>query len=266
MATIAETPFAPAPEIGDERFFWRGAIVMTITIVSAFAFQYLMGRSTFAAPLRVHLHAWVFMGWVGIYLLQNFFVATGRMHRHRRLGWIAVAWLVPMIVMGFVVTIANVRLGHVPFFFRPAQFLIFDPLTVLTFAGLTIAAVAMRRRTDWHRRLHFCGMSMLLVPAFGRLLPLPLLQPWAWESAFAAAMLFPIAGAWADARRSGHVHPAWWRGMAIMVLSLFLAEGLAFSPFGPAAYAAVTAGSAGAHIAPLEFGAPPAGPLITGRK
>jgi hypothetical protein len=28
------------------------------------------------------------MGWVGIYLLQNIFVATGRMHLHRRLGWI----------------------------------------------------------------------------------------------------------------------------------------------------------------------------------
>lgn len=264
MATVAERPFVPAPGIGDERFFLRGAIVMTITIISAFAFQYLMGRSTFAAPLRVHLHAWVFMGWVGIYLLQNIFVASGQMHLHRRLGWIAVGWLVPMIVMGFVVTIANVRLGHVPFFFRPAQFLIFDPVTVLTFAGLTIAAVAMRRSTEWHRRLHFCAMSMLLVPAFGRLLPLPLLQPWAWEGAFAAAMLFPIAGAWADVRRSGRVHPAWWRGMAVMTLSLALAEALTYSPFGPAAYAAATAGSPGATIAPLEFGTP-AGPLITGR-
>lgn len=265
MATLAEQPFTPAPNVGDERFFLRGAIVMTITIVSAFAFQYLMGRSTFAAPLRVHLHAWVFMGWVGIYLLQNIFVATSRMHLHRRLGWIAAGWLVPMIVMGFVVTIAVVRRGYVPFFFRPAQFLIFDPVTVLTFAGLTIAAIAMRRRTEWHRRLHFCAMSMLLVPAFGRLLPLPLLQPFAWEAAFAAAMLFPIAGAYADVRRNDHVHPAWWRGMAVMILSLLLAEGLTYSPFGPAAYAAVTAGSPGAAIAPLEFAPRPTGPLVTGR-
>jgi hypothetical protein len=265
MATVAERHFAPTPRVGDERFFLRGAIVMSLTVVSAFAFQYLMGRSTFAAPLRVHLHAWVFMGWVGIYLLQNIFVATGRMDLHRRLGWIAAAWLIPMIVIGFFVTVAVVRLGHVPFFFRPAQFLIFDPVTVLTFAGLTIAAVAMRRRTEWHRRLHFCAMSMLLVPAFGRLLPLPLLQPLAWESAFVAAMLFPIAGAWADVRRSGHVHPAWWRGMAVMVLSLLLAEGLTYSRFGPAAYSAVTAGSPAASIAPLEFAPPPASALITGR-
>jgi hypothetical protein len=39
MATLAEQPFVPAPDVGDERFFLRGAIVMSITIVSAFAFS-----------------------------------------------------------------------------------------------------------------------------------------------------------------------------------------------------------------------------------
>ena len=216
MATIVQEPLAPSA--GDERFFLRGAIVMAVTIVTAFAFQKVMGRSTFAAPLRVHLHAFVFMGWVAIYLLQNIFVATDRMYLHRRLGWIAAAWMVPMIVMGFVVTIAMVRLGHVPFFFRPVQFLVFDPLSLLTFAGLTTSAILLRRRTEWHRRLHFCGMSMLLGPAFGRLLPMPLLHLWAWEAAFAATLLFPLAGAWADIRRSGRVHlppQSTWNGRKV---------------------------------------------------
>ena len=262
MATLAEQPLAPVA--GDERFFVRAAIVMAVTIVSAFAFQYLMGRSTFGAPIRVHLHAFFFMGWVAIYLLQNIFVATGRMNLHRRLGWIAAFWIVPMIVMGFVVTIAIVRNGHVPFFFRPLQFLIFDPLTVLAFAALTVAAVRLRDRTDWHRRLHFCAMAMLLTPAFGRLLPLPLLQPWAWEAAFAAALLFPIAGMIADVRRSGRVHPAWNWGVGVTLAAFVLIEGITYSPLGTTIYAAVTAGSPGAAIAPLDF-APPGGTLITGR-
>ena len=262
MATLAEQPLAPV--VGDERFFLRAAIVMTVTIVSAFAFQYLMGRSTFASPVRVHLHAFFFMGWVAIYLLQNIFVATGRMNLHRRLGWIAAFWIIPMIVMGFVVTIAIVRHGHVPFFFRPLQFLIFDPLTVLAFAGLTVAAVRLRRHTDWHRRLHFCAMAMLLTPAFGRLLPLPLLQPWAWEAAFAAALLFPVAGMIADVRRSGRVHPAWNWGVGVTLAAFVLIEGITYSPLGTTIYAAVTAGSPGAAIAPLDF-APPGGTLITGR-
>ena len=264
MATLAQQPFTPAPVLGDERFFLRGAILMTIIIVSAFAFQYLMGRSTFAAPWRVQFHAWVFMGWVGIYLLQNIFAVTGRMYLHRRLGWVAAAWLVPMIVMGLIVTVANVRLAHVPFFFRPLQFLIFDPFTVFTFVGLTVAAILMRHRTEWHRRLHFCAMSMLLTPAFGRLLPLPLLQPWAWESAYAVSLLFPIAGAWTDIRRSGSVHPAWRWGIATILGAFVLIEAVTYSPLGLAIYARVTAGSPGATVAPLQFGAP-AGPLATGR-
>jgi hypothetical protein len=263
MATLAQQPIAPAA--GDERFFLRAAIVMTVTIVAGFSLQYLMGRSTFASPVRVHLHAFFFMGWVAIYLLQNIFVATGRMALHRRLGWVAAFWIVPMVVMGCLVTAAMVRLGHVPFFFRPLQFLIFDPVTVLAFAGLTVAAVRLRKRTEWHRRLHFCGMSLLLGPAFGRLLPLPLLQPWAWEAAFAACLLFPIAGMVADVRRSGRIHPAWQWGMAAMLGALVVTEAITYSPLGTSIYRVVTAGSPGASIAPLDFAPAPDGPLMTGR-
>ena len=263
MATLAQQPAAPVA--GDERFFLRAAIVMTITIIAGFSFQYLMGRSTFASPPRVHLHAFFFMGWVAIYLLQNIFVATGRMHLHRRLGWIAAFWIIPMVVMGCLVTAVMARNGTVPFFFRPLQFLIFDPVTVFAFAGLTVAAVRLRRRTEWHRRLHFCGMSLLLGPAFGRLLPMPLLQPWAWEAAFAATMLFPLAGVWADVRRSGRIHPAWHWGVATMIGALVVTEAITYSPLGTSIYDAVTKGSPGASIAPLEFAPPPAGPLMTGR-
>lgn len=262
MATLARQPIAPAS--GDERFFLRAAVIMTIIVVGGFANNYLMGRSTFAAPVRVHIHAFFFMGWVAIYLAQNFFVASDRIDLHRRLGWVGAVWIVPMMIMGCVVTVAIVRHGKVPFFFRPLQFLVFDPVAVFTFAGLTTAAVLLRRHTDWHRRLHFCAMANLLMPAFGRLLPLPLLQPWAWEAAFAAAMLFPIVGAWSDVRRNGHVHPAWQWGMATLIASFVLVEAITYSPVGLSLYHAVTAGSPGAAVPPLDFAAP-SGPLMTGR-
>src|SRR3954447_4269914 len=137
MATLAQQPVVPAS--GDERFFLRGAIVMTVTIIAGFSLQYLMGRSTFASPIRVHAHAFFFMGWVAIYLMQNVFVATDRMAFHRRLGWIAAGWMAPMVFLVFYVTVEMVRLAYVPFFFRPQQFLIFDPVTLLGFATLTSA-------------------------------------------------------------------------------------------------------------------------------
>jgi hypothetical protein len=249
----------------DDRFFVRSAIFMALIIFVAFWFQHAMGRSTFAAPPLVHAHAIIFMGWVVIYLTQNLLIGTGRTDIHRKLGWIALGWIFPMVLLGCLVTLAMVRRGQVPFFFRPLQFLVFDPVTLFTFAGLTLAAVAMRHRTDWHRRLHFCGMSMLTMPAFGRLLPLPLLQPWAWEAAFAASLLFPAAGIITDLRRSGRIHPAWRYGVGAILASFVLIEAITYSPVGTALYRVVTAGSPGASVAPLDFAPPPAGALVTGR-
>jgi hypothetical protein len=263
MATLAEQPVAP--RVGDERFFLKSAVVMTLIIVAGFSFQLAMGRSTFASPVRVHIHAVLFMGWVAIYLTQNILVSTGRIGLHRRLGWLAAAWSLAMVVSGYVVTLAMVRAGTVPFFFQPVHFLVFDPVAVTTFAALTVAAVVLRRRTEWHRRLHFCGMTILISPAFGRLLPMPLLQPWAWEAAFVVALLFPLAGAWLDVRRSGRVHPAWWWGIAVILASFALTQAISYSPVGTALYEAVTAGHPGAAVDPLAFPPPPEGPLMTGR-
>ena len=264
MATIA-TPQTSPTAPSDRDFFLRGAIAIAVTIVTGFSVQLAMGRSSFSSPLPVHLHAIFFMGWITIYLIQNVLAARGNLSLHRRLGWIAAVWMVPMLVLGIYVTVAMVRRGQVPFFFQPQQFLIFDPVALMTFVGLTTAAIVWRRQTDWHKRLHFCGTSMLLGPAFGRLLPLPLLAPWSYEATVAALMLFPIAGVIADKRRSGHVHPAWKWGIGTMIASLLVTNAVAYSPLGAAIYQRVAAGSAGANVAPLGFPPPPAGPRMTGR-
>jgi hypothetical protein len=263
MATIVEQPLATA--VGDERFFLKSAIIMAIIIAAGFSFQLAMGRSTFASPVRVHVHAVLFMGWVAIYLMQNSFVAASRIELHRRLGWVAAGWMVAMVVSGFVVTVAMVRSGTVPFFFQPVHFLIFDPVAVLTFGGLTTAAILLRRSTEWHRRLHFCGMTILIGPAFGRLLPMPLLQPWSWEAAFAITLLFPIAGILTDIRRRGHVHPAWKWGIAAILGSFIITQAVTYSPVGTAIYDRVTEGSRGTAVPPLEFQPPPESSLMTGR-
>ena len=256
MATLAEQQLS-RPSAGDERFFLGSALLMALILVAGFSFHLLMGRSTFASPLRVHLHAILFMGWIAIYVTQNALVATDRVRLHRRLGWVAAGWAAAMLVSGFVVTVARIQAGTSPFFFQPLQFLIFDPLAVITFAGLTAAAVLLRRRTEWHRRLHFCGMAMLLGPGLGRLLPLPLLIPWAWEVLFAVTLLFPLAGMCADLRRSGRVHPAWHWGLGVMIASFLLTELLTYGPIGIPIYEAVTDGTAGATVPPLGFAPAP---------
>ncbi|PZU08814.1 MAG: hypothetical protein DI605_11490 [Sphingomonas sp.] len=235
---------------------------MTAVLVLGFSVQFAFGRSSFASPLRVHLHALIFFGWTMLYLLQNILVGTGYRDIHRKLGWLSVAWMPAMIVMGSWVTVVLVRAGHVPFFFQPLYFLIMDPMTVLVFAGLTAGAIALRRKTQWHRRLAFCGMTILLGPGVGRLLPMPLLIPYAGWGVFAVIILFPLAGMIRDLRAAGRVHPAWWWGAGTIVAMQVAIDLIAFSPPGLAIYGFVTAGSPGADIAPLAFppfpGAPPA--------
>jgi hypothetical protein len=263
MATLADR--AERPTVGDEGFFLRAAIAMALVIVAGFSTNLAMGRSSFASPLLVHAHAIVFMGWIAIYVTQNILVATDRIALHRRLGWIAAGWTVLMIGLGIAVTVAMARRGHVPFFFRPLHFLVFDPVSLFAFAGLTYAAIRLRRRTEWHRRLHYCGTALLIGPGFGRLLPMPLLVPWAFEATFAAVMIFPIVGILSDYRRRGHVHPAWKYGVATMVGALLVTEAITYSPVGDAFYRGVTAGSPGAAVAPLDFPPPPPGPRRSGR-
>lgn len=255
-----------APNVrNDDKFFLKAAIAMALVIVTGFSTQLALGRSTFASPMHVHAHAVVFMGWIAIYVTQNALAAVGSLALHRRLGWIATGWMVAMVVLGFVVTLSMVQRGVTPFFFVPLHFLIFDPIAVLTFAGLTIAAVVNRHRTDWHRRLHYCGMSLLLGPAFGRLLPMPLLIPFAWEATVVAVLIFPAIGVFADWRRTGIVHRAWAWGIGTIMASVLLTEALTFGPLGLQIYRAVTVGTPGAKVPPLEFPAPPTGPLRTGR-
>lgn len=258
MATLATDASYEEPA-REERFFSTLAIVMAAVIVAGFSVNYLAGRSTFSSPLRVHMHAVAFMGWVGLFVLQSWLATKGPFALHRKVGWLAAAWMVLMVPAAMAVIIAVLRDGTAPFFFRPQEFLIANPLSMLSFVAFTIAAITMRKRTDWHARLHVCGMTMIMGPGFGRLLPMPLLTPYAFEAAGGVATVFLIAGMVRDKRKFGRVHPAWWLGMAAMAALIVLPKLVAPTAFGDRLYAAVTAGSPGAAIPGMEF-APPPGP------
>ena len=257
MATAA----LPPTGLGEQRFFAASAVVIALVMVAGFSVQLAAGRSSFAAAPIVHAHAIVFFGWVFLFLAQSLLATSGQRGQialHRRLGWLAAAWVVPMVVLGTMVTVRLVQQGRVPFFFTPAEFLIFDPLTCYGFAGLTGAAVALRRRSDWHRRLHLCAMALLTGPGFGRLLPMPLLTPYAFEAAFLPGLLFPLAGMAMDRARGGRVHPAWFWGLGVVLGVLALVE-LLTPAIGPALVTLVAAGHPGAALPALAHGAPPAG-------
>src|SRR5690242_17882087 len=102
--TMATIPYSTDTDRGEAKFFFTMACVMAASIVGGFAFNLAAGRSSFALPWVVHFHAWVMMGWVALYLAQNFLVFSDNVALHRRLGWLAVIWLPAVTVMGLLIT------------------------------------------------------------------------------------------------------------------------------------------------------------------
>jgi hypothetical protein len=237
---------------GDERFFLVSAIVMAVVVCAGFGVNLATGRSSFAAPARLHVHALLFFGWTALFVAQSALAGRGSLALHRRLGWLAAGWMPLMVASGVYITARNVAQGRVPPFFEPVYFLVMNPLHILMVAALVMAAILMRRRTQWHRRLMFCSMALLLAPAFGRLLPMPLLVPYAGIAVIIPSLGFIVAGALRDRRKQGSVHPAWWWGMGTCIGVVILIQVVAYSPLGLALYETVTAGSATA-LPPLGF-------------
>lgn len=227
------TTFQPAPAVhGEERFFLIMAWVMALTIAAGFSMNLAMGRSTFAVPVLLHVHALVFFGWTALYLVQNTLVARDHVALHRRLGWLAVLWLPAMLVLGVMVMLWSLRERGGPPFFHQSEFLFGNSLHLLNFAGLVAAALTMRRTTGWHRRLMFTAMATLTGPGFGRLLPMPLLIPYAWWVTIGVTLVFPAIGMIADRRRSGRIHPAWFCAVGAVIATHLIAEALAYSDWG----------------------------------
>lgn len=165
-----------------------------------------------------------------------------------------------VLVLGTWVTVSVIQGERTPFFFQPQHFLIANPLTLLGFAGLFGAAIALRRRTDWHIRLQISAFVMLMGPGFGRLIPMPLLTPYAFEMAVLTALVVPVIGMLRDWRVLGRPHPAWLWCIGVVVGITFLARLLAFSPVGETIYASITAGTVAAGTNGLAFPVPPGPP------
>ena len=254
MATI---PYSTDTDRGEARFFFTMACVMAATIVAGFSFNIAMGRSSFGAPWLVHFHAWVMMGFVGLYLAQNALIFSGNVALHRRLGWLSVIWIPAIVVMGFAITRYSLQTAGGPPFFDQNQFLISNPLHLLGFAGLASWAVAIRKNTGWHRRLMYCSFAMLTGPGFGRLLPNPFLIPYAWYvSAMLPAILFMLVGVLADRRRYGRAHPAWFYGIGTVIGVQIVADLFAYSTWGISFTQQFLAGTPGGER-PMEAFFPP---------
>lgn len=258
MAATSETPFeSEYRPAGDERFFLIASSVMVALIIAGFVTLYLRGISTFAAPWPVHAHGLAFMAWVGFFMLQVTLATTGRVALHKRLGWVGAALMPVLLILGALILFRMMRNAAVPPFWTYAYFMTMNLMALVAFAALTIAAIRLRKRTDWHRRLMFCGMAALVVTPFNRLTPDAVLAQSMSLIPAIAVLLFPLAGIVADWLRDRRVHSAWWWGLGALMLSGVTTEVVGRSPIAGDIVALITAETPGELIDPFVQHLPP---------
>lgn len=250
--------------MGDERFFLIAAAVMVVLIIAGFLTLYLRGISTFAAPWPVHVHAVAFMAWVGFFMLQVTLATTGRVHLHKRLGWIGAVLMPVLLILGALILFRMMRNAAVPPFWSYAYFMTMNLMALIAFAALTIAAIKMRKKTEWHRRLMFCGTAALVVTPFNRLTPDAVLAQSMSLVPALAILLFPLAGIAADWLRNRSIHAAWLWGLGALIFAGLTTETIGRSPLAGWMVARIVVGSPGAEINPFVQRLPP--PLVQGER
>jgi hypothetical protein len=246
MATVYEdaAPAAGRPH-EDAGMAFGMALAMAAVIVAGFSLNLAMGRSSFAVPAIYHIHGVAFFSWTALFVTQTRLAASGNLALHRRLGRLAGVLLPVLVLLGAAMVVTSLRRTGGPFFFDQSEFLWGNLMGLACLAGLVVAAVRHRLRTDWHARLMLSGMAILTGPGLGRILPMPLFMPWAWWVNTAVALLFPLAGMIIDLRRKGRIHRAWLWGMGAIVAAHLVGEAIGFSAPGRDFTAALVAGTPG---------------------
>lgn len=225
MATLAQV------QTGDQSFWQKMMLWVSAFIVFGFAQFGARGLVDYqAVPFYVHVHAVVMMAWLGLTVVQATLVARDNLALHRRLGWLGAALAVVVVLFGSFVAIEIIQAHREPFFFTPPFFLALTQVGLLTFGGLIAAAIIRRRETEWHRRLMVGALIMLMEPALGRTLPMPLIMPWGEWAALVVQLGVLAVLVRHDRKVLGSIHPATIAAGLVITISHCIIEILAITP------------------------------------
>jgi hypothetical protein len=172
------------------------------------------------------------VAWLGVVVAQNVLVHRGELGIHRKLGWLAAALVAAIAVLGVTVGFSAVAGQRVPPFFSNPYFLALTMIEPIVFAGVVAWGVSLRRNTQWHRRAMLGATVIILEPALGRLLPMPLMGGWGEWAILALQLLVLAVLAAHDRKVIGKAHPVTLGLMAIVATMHLAISGLSiFPPF-----------------------------------
>lgn len=215
------------PGIHKPRYYVGIAAFMSLMVLAGFWPTYF-GQFVSGIPNRpwiVHLHGWIFVGWMMLLVTQVALAAKGKIAAHRSLGTLGVAYGFLIFAMGIVVSIvpsvARFQTGEQTLD-EVAGFLIIPLGDMVLFGAFFIPAVLYRRRPELHKRLMLLATNALLFAAAGRLGPYvgDFISSGLWFSPVFIGMAYDL---WTRRR----VHPVYFVGLAAMAIvftRLFLVE------------------------------------------
>src|SRR5258705_8167169 len=153
-STSLDVPFIRP---SDERpMYTVGAVTALIVLFVGFAPSYFL-KGFFGAPelgTLKHVHGVIMTAWFTLFLVQVRLVATGHTALHRKVGVFGALFAIVVLAMGVSAGIASVRAGVSPVpQITPLQFLVMPIGEMVVFGTLFGAAIAMRKRSAYHKRL-----------------------------------------------------------------------------------------------------------------
>jgi hypothetical protein len=193
-------------------FYFSFGLIGLAVVMLGFGVTYFvpMARRTFSAPWVVHLHGAAALGWILLLIAQAKLVRERRTSLHRHVGQIALPLTLVIWASGIATAVWAAQRD------LAEQGTVATSSLAGTVSGLTIylllvtAAIATRRRPDWHKRLVVLATIQLLWPAFFRLRHLfpAVPNPDVW---FALVLAYSpiLVAAVRDGRRYGKIHPVW---------------------------------------------------------
>jgi hypothetical protein len=211
----------------DRRLYAGVAIGTALITFIGFAQTYYLKVLFGTPPLRLllHTHGLVMTTWFVLFFVQVRLVAVHRTDLHRRLGVAGAVVAGLALVVGTAVALSQ---GHLHLIENETSLeppLVILPVslgTLLLFGTFVTAAILLRRRADYHKRLMVLACLSILPPGIDRL-PFHLIETAERLTLYGLMDLCVVICITYDTFKKRRLHPAWvWGGALIVSLQILI--------------------------------------------
>ena len=216
--------------LAGRRFYLVMSVFLAGIVVLGFSHTVPSDLAPPGLPLLLLLHAMIFGAWVLLFVAQPALVARRSILIHRKLGWVGAALACAMILLGGSAILFALRNHTLPPFYPPGLFIVRGIVGLALFAGLLTAAIRLRLRVEWHKRLMLCAAITVVIPGLERALPLPLFGT-AWPFVADGVLdLIALAGPAMDFFVRRRIHPAYIWGVGAIIAGQAIVDLVSPSP------------------------------------